>query len=94
MLNKLMSIVSKYLLVDDSNDEIESATVEVLESQPTFLYSKETLDALRKIFPVSMWKKDSTIEELAYNAGQQSIIEFIENRIKKESIKVINHVST
>lgn len=84
-----MSIVSKYLLVDDSNDEIESATVEVLESQPTFLYSKETLDALRKIFPVSMWKKDSTIEELAYNAGQQSIIDYIDRRLGKESLKVL-----
>jgi hypothetical protein len=92
MLTKLMSIVNT-LLVDDS-DDLESATVKELESQPTFLYSKETLDHLKRIFPVSMWTDSTSIEQLAYNAGQQSIIQYIENRLGKESLKVINHVST
>jgi len=93
MLKTLMSIANT-LLADDSDDR-ESATVNELESQPTFfVYSKEHVEMLKKTFPVSMWKEGTTLEQLAYLAGQQSIIEFIENRLKKESIKVINHVST
>lgn len=93
MLRTLMDIVSKYLSVDDLEGK-ESATEESLECQPTFLYSKETLDALKRLFPVSIWKEDTSVESLAYNAGQQSIINYIENRLGKESLKVVNHVST
>ena len=85
--------------VDDSKD-IESATVvpdsnqvntkvEPLDNQPTFLYSKESLVQLKKIYPVVLWDKNKTSNDLAFNAGQQDIINFIERRLGKESLKVL-----
>lgn len=85
--------------VDESKDN-KSATVvplskplepkEPLDSQPSFLYSKETLDSLRKVFPIKVYKdKDTRIEELAFNAGQQDILNYIERRLGKEQHKVI-----
>lgn len=93
MLRMLMSIVSKHLSVDDLEDE-KSVAEQPLESQPTFLYSKETLEQLKKLFPVSIWKKGTSAEELAFSAGEQNVIRYIESRLGKESLKVINHVST
>lgn len=93
----LISIVSKYtsnIKVDDSK-EINSAIVtnskidSSLDNQPTFLYSKESLEQLRKVFPLLQWSKKLSIEDLAHNAGQQSIIEFIERRLGKEAFKVL-----
>lgn len=49
---------------------------------PTFLYSKESIDKLRSVYPKVVWKKDVTIEELAYNTGQQAIIDYIERQMK------------
>lgn len=85
--------------VDESKDN-KSATVvplskplepkEPLDSQPSFLYSKESLDALKKVFPIEIYKdKDTRLEELAFSAGQQSIIDFIERRLGRELRKVI-----
>ena len=56
---------------------------------PSFLYSKETLEELRKLFPKKLWDEQTTVEHLAFNAGQQSIIAFIERRLAKEKRKVL-----
>lgn len=34
---------------------------------------------LKKDFPVKLYKPGYTIEELAYNSGQQKVIDYIEN---------------
>jgi hypothetical protein len=88
--SKLTSILTQ---VDESKDT-KSATVvpsmEPLDSQPTFLYTKESLDNLKKVFPIKLYKdKDTKIEELAFSAGQQDIINYIERRLGKEKHKVI-----
>ena len=94
--NILVSIVR--ILVDRSNDKI-SATVPqrsnqleptvVQDKQPTFLYSKESLEELKKIYPKKQWSKDIDITELAHNAGQQDIISFIERRLGKEQHRIL-----
>lgn len=83
-------------MVDDSKDN-KSATVvpnsnivEPLDNQPTFLYSKESLEELKRIYPIKLYKdKETSLEELAFNAGTQEIIGFIERRLGKEQRKVI-----
>jgi hypothetical protein len=94
--NILVSIVRT--VVDRSND-ILSATAQqssnqleptvVLDKQPTFLYSKEALEELKKIYPKKQWNKDIDITELAHNAGQQDIISFIERRLGKEQSRIL-----
>jgi hypothetical protein len=94
--NILVSIVRT--VVDRSND-ILSATAQqssnqleptvVLDKQPTFLYSKESLEELKKIYPKKQWSKDIDITELAHNAGQQDIISFIERRLGKEQHRIL-----
>ena len=56
---------------------------------PSLLYSKETLVQLKKLFPIKIWDDNTTVEDLAYSAGQQSIITFIEQRLAKEQRKAI-----
>lgn len=51
------------------------------------VYSREHLQELRKIFPPKRWDKDSTEADLAFSAGQQSVIDNIENRLSKEGRK-------
>ena len=58
------------------------------EDRPIYrVYSKEHVDALKKVFPHKRWNKDSSIADLAFSAGQQSIIDSIESRLKAEGIK-------
>ena len=98
MINSILVYITGKLnlLVDKSNDnksatELDSKQEEpklVLDSQPTFLY-KESLEELKKIYPKKQWSKDIDITELAYNAGQQDIISFIERRLGKEQSRIL-----
>ena len=62
---------------------------EAQPATPSFLYSKETLEQLRKLYPIKQWDENTTVEQLSYNAGQQSIIDFISRRLAKEKRKVL-----
>lgn len=71
--------------IRDSKDRDKEGGEEVV---PTYMvYSREHLEELRKIFPQKRWNKDTTEAELAFNAGQQSVVDNIENRLSKEGRK-------
>lgn len=58
------------------------------EETPVYrVYSKEHVEALKKVFPHKRWNKDSSLADLAFSSGQQSIIDSIESRLKAEGIK-------
>lgn len=59
------------------------------ENNTLFLYSKEALEELRKIFPRKDWSENASLEELAYNKGQQDVLNFIERRLGKERFKML-----
>lgn len=51
------------------------------------VYSKEHLQELKKIFPPKRWDKDTDEADLAFSAGQQSVIDNIERRLSREGRK-------
>jgi hypothetical protein len=50
------------------------------------VYSREHLEMLTKIFPHKRWSKDTTEAQLAFNAGQQSVIDSIANRLSAPGV--------
>ncbi len=60
------------------------------ENHMALVYSKEALAMLRRNFPVKGWTPDATEAELAHNAGQQEIIDYIEMMMRRQKTKVIN----
>jgi len=73
------------LYIRDSEGETKA---EIQEEPPVYrVYSKEHLEELKKIFPKERWSKSKTVEELAFNAGQLSVIDSIEARLKAEGLK-------
>lgn len=85
-MRKLLSLLLSKLTFRASPHPIEE------EKLPSFLYSKEALEELRKVFPQRRWEEHRTLEELAYNAGQQHVIDHIERRLHKAgpNMQVIN----
>jgi hypothetical protein len=82
------SATSKTFIDVDIRDseELDKGEGEIVV--PTYMvYSREHLEELRKIFPQKRWNKDTTEAELAFNAGQQSVVDNIENRLSKEGRK-------
>lgn len=50
---------------------------------------KELLPILEKTFPILLYKPGETLEALAYKGGEQKVIEFIRNMIKKAALEVV-----
>jgi len=71
--------------IRDSKEEDKEGGETVV---PTYMvYSREHLEELRRVFPQKRWNKDTTEAELAFNAGQQSVVDNIENRLSREGRK-------
>jgi len=78
-----LAIINQY--IRDSEGETQA---EPRKEVPVYrVYSKEHLEGLKKIFPKERWSKNTTVEELAFNAGQLNVIDTIEARLKAEGIK-------
>jgi len=77
-----------YWLDKNIRDSEGETKAEIQEEPPVYrVYSKEHLEELKKIFPKERWSKSKTVEELAFNAGQLSVIDSIESRLKAEGLK-------
>lgn len=65
-----------------SNDHLTS----VVEAQPPiFLHSKEGIAKLRTLFPIKKWTPKTTEADLAFSAGEQKVIDYIENNITQQA---------
>lgn len=49
---------------------------------------KNLIKALEKTFPIVLYKKGDTLEDLAFKAGEQKVISFIKMKFNLESLKV------
>jgi len=53
------------------------------EDRPKPLINQSTIDWLGRVFPAAPYRKGMTLEEVAYDAGQQSVIERLERELQQ-----------
>ena len=53
------------------------------EEKPKPLINQTTIDWLERAFPLTPYRKGMLIEELAYDAGQQSVIERMRHELRR-----------
>lgn len=58
---------------------------------PTFIYSKESLDELDKLFPIIVYDpyKNTTHNQMIYNAGQRDVLRMIKQRMVQQRQRVL-----
>lgn len=78
---------TSYIRDSKEKDQTEGRTEEHTEVHKYQVYSREHVEQLRKTFPQKRWDKDTSEAELAFSAGQQSVVDNIEKRLSKEGRK-------
>ena len=59
-------------------------------SSTYMVYSKEHVEELNKMFPLKQWTTKTTEAELAFNAGQRSVVDSILQRLTTQRKVVLN----
>lgn len=78
---------TSYIRDSKEKDQTEGRTEEHTEVHKYQVYSREHVEQLRKAFPQKRWDKDTSEAELAFSAGQQSVVDNIEKRLSNEGRK-------
>lgn len=82
-----LNATSKTPYIRDSKDTEKGETREDPPAVHYNVYSKEHVHQLRKAFPQKRWSTTTSEAELAFNAGQQSVMDNIEKRLTNEGLK-------